>query len=106
MTAKTRLLRHDTFAMAALRRKVHSYFMRNELPMVEELRNDMISDPEVDMPTISTRTMQRMLKDLGVGLPKEKKKKGEFRIARKRRDRYLASKVYFRTTQKMWRQQW
>ncbi|XP_037572196.1 uncharacterized protein LOC119454300 [Dermacentor silvarum] len=65
MTAKTRLLRYDTFALAALRRKVHSYFMRNELPTSEKLRNDVISDPDMDMPTISTRTMQRMLNDLG-----------------------------------------
>ncbi|XP_049513968.1 uncharacterized protein LOC125941081 [Dermacentor silvarum] len=65
MTAKTRLLRYDTFALAALRRKVHSYFMRNELPTSEKLRNEVISDPDMDMPTISTRTMQRMLNDLG-----------------------------------------
>ncbi|KAL1445040.1 hypothetical protein MTO96_045242 [Rhipicephalus appendiculatus] len=78
MTTKTRLLRYDTFAFAALRRKVHSYFMRNELPTAEKLRNDVISDPEMDMPTISTRTLQRMLNDLRVRLPKEKR---EFRMS-------------------------
>ncbi|XP_037568094.1 uncharacterized protein LOC119448962 [Dermacentor silvarum] len=65
MTAKTRLLRYDTFALPALRRKVHSYFMRNEPPTSEKLRNDVISDPDMDMTTISTRTMQRTLNDLG-----------------------------------------
>ncbi|KAL1441354.1 hypothetical protein MTO96_008626 [Rhipicephalus appendiculatus] len=90
MTAKTRLLRYDTFALAALRRKVHSYFMRNELPTAEKLRNDVISDPEMDMPMIQHSHDATNAERLGVRLPKEKK---EFRIARKRRHCYLASKV-------------
>ncbi|KAH6935598.1 hypothetical protein HPB50_007009 [Hyalomma asiaticum] len=35
------------------------------MPTAEKLRNDVISDTDMDMPTISTRTMQRMLNDLG-----------------------------------------
>ncbi|KAL1473257.1 hypothetical protein MTO96_038807 [Rhipicephalus appendiculatus] len=81
MTGKTRPLLYDTFALAALPHQVHSYFMRTEVPTAEKLREDVISDPQMDMPTISTRTMQRMLNDLGVRLQKEKK---EFRVALKR----------------------
>ncbi|KAH6922277.1 hypothetical protein HPB50_011939 [Hyalomma asiaticum] len=46
--------------------------MRNEMPTAEKLRNDVISDTDMDMPTISTRTMQRMLNDLGFLFRKRK----------------------------------
>ncbi|XP_037518103.1 uncharacterized protein LOC119394874 [Rhipicephalus sanguineus] len=101
MTAKTRLLRYDTFALAALRRKVHSYFMRNELPTAEKLRNDVISDTDMDMPTISTRTMQRMLNDLGFLFRKRKRNS-----ALLERDDIVAwRRKYLRTIREMRRQQ-
>ncbi|KAL1473068.1 hypothetical protein MTO96_038946 [Rhipicephalus appendiculatus] len=101
MTAKTRLLRYDTFALAALRRKVHSYFMHNELPMAEKLRNDVISDPEMDMPTISTRTMQRMLNDLGFVFRKRKRNSALL----ERDDIVTWRRKYLRTIREMRRQQ-
>ncbi|KAH8038672.1 hypothetical protein HPB51_002816 [Rhipicephalus microplus] len=73
MTGEMRLLRYDTLVLAALRHKVHSYFMRNKLPMAEKLRNGMINDPEMDMSAISTHTMQRMLNDLGFAFRKRKR---------------------------------
>lgn len=101
MTAKTRLLRYDTFALAALRRKVHGYFMRNEMPTAEKLRNDVISDTDMDMPTISTRTMQRMLNDLGFLFRKRKRNS-----ALLERDDIVAwRRKYLRTIREMRRQQ-
>ncbi|KAL1466612.1 hypothetical protein MTO96_042607 [Rhipicephalus appendiculatus] len=100
MTAKTRLLRYDTFALAALRRKMHSYFMRNELPTAEKLRNDVISDPEMDM-MISTRTMQRMLNDLGFVFRKRKRNSALL----ERDDIVTWRRKYLRTIREMRRQQ-
>ncbi|KAH6936075.1 hypothetical protein HPB50_013064 [Hyalomma asiaticum] len=97
----TRLLRYDTFALAALRRKVHGYFMRNEMPTAEKLRNDVISDTDMDMPTISTRTMQRMLNDLGFLFRKRKRNS-----ALLERDDIVAwRRKYLRTIREMRRQQ-
>ncbi|KAH6940178.1 hypothetical protein HPB50_026152 [Hyalomma asiaticum] len=97
----TRLLRYDTFALAALRRKVHGYFMRNEIPTAEKLRNDVISDTDMDMPTISTRTMQRMLNDLGFLFRKRKRNS-----ALLERDDIVAwRRKYLRTIREMRRQQ-
>ncbi|KAH6944844.1 hypothetical protein HPB50_005526 [Hyalomma asiaticum] len=42
------------------------------MPTVEKLRNDVISDTDMDMPTISTRTMQRMLTTWGSSSEREK----------------------------------
>ncbi|KAH6925968.1 hypothetical protein HPB50_012836 [Hyalomma asiaticum] len=98
---QTRLLRYDTFALAALRRKVHGYFMRNEMPTAEKLRNDVISDTDMDMPTISTRTMQRMLNDLGFLFRKRKRNS-----ALLERDDIVAwRRKYLRTIREMRRQQ-
>ncbi|XP_049269938.1 uncharacterized protein LOC125757812 [Rhipicephalus sanguineus] len=100
ITGKTRLLRYDTFALAALRRKVHSYFMRNEIPTAEKLRNDVISDPDMDMPTISTRTIQRMLNDLGFAFRKRTRNS-----ALLERDDIVAwRRKYLRTIREMRRQ--
>lgn len=101
ITGKTRLLRYDTFALAALRRKVHSYFMRNEIPTAEKIRNDVISDPDMDMPTISTRTIQRMLNDLGFAFRKRTRNS-----ALLERDDIVAwRRKYLRTIREMRRQQ-
>ncbi|KAH7931590.1 hypothetical protein HPB51_029806 [Rhipicephalus microplus] len=42
-TGKTRLELHDSFSLAALRRKVHQYFLRNELPTAAKLAQDVTS---------------------------------------------------------------
>ncbi|KAH6923483.1 hypothetical protein HPB50_001736 [Hyalomma asiaticum] len=84
-----------------LRRKVHGYFMRNEMPTAEKLRNDVISDTDMYMPTISTRTMQRMLNDLGFLFRKRKRNS-----ALLERDDIVAwRRKYLRTIQEMRRQQ-
>ncbi|KAH6940313.1 hypothetical protein HPB50_026640 [Hyalomma asiaticum] len=98
---QTRLLRYDTFALAALRRKVHGYFMRNEMPTAEKLRNDVISDTDMDMPTISTRTMQRMLNDLGFLFRKRKRNSALL----ERDDIVSWRRKYLRTIREMRRQQ-
>ncbi|KAH8025028.1 hypothetical protein HPB51_002924 [Rhipicephalus microplus] len=43
----------------------NSYFMCNEIPKAEKLRNDVINDPDMDMPLISTHVIQITLNNLG-----------------------------------------
>ncbi|KAH6920073.1 hypothetical protein HPB50_028940 [Hyalomma asiaticum] len=75
--------------------------MRNEMPTAEKLRNDVISDTDMDMPTISTRTMQRMLNDLGFLFRKRKRNSALL----KRDDIVAWRRKYLRTIREMRRQQ-
>lgn len=61
----TRLELHDSFSLVALRRKVHQYFLRNEIPTAAKLAQDVTSDSDMNMPKMSVRMMQRLLKDIG-----------------------------------------
>ncbi|KAH8037159.1 hypothetical protein HPB51_008841 [Rhipicephalus microplus] len=72
-TGKTRLELHDSFSLAALRRKVHQYFLRNELPTAAKLAQDVTSDSDMNMPKMSVRTMQRLLNDIGFSFRKQKR---------------------------------
>ncbi|KAH8027562.1 hypothetical protein HPB51_007112 [Rhipicephalus microplus] len=72
-TGKTRLELHDSFSLAALRRKVHQYFLRNELPTAAKLAQDVTSDSDMNMPKVSVRTMQRLLNDIGFSFRKRKR---------------------------------
>ncbi|KAH8009164.1 hypothetical protein HPB51_010954 [Rhipicephalus microplus] len=72
-TGKTRLELHDSFSLAALRRKVHQYFLRNELPTAAKLAQDVTSDSDMNMPKMSVRTMQRLLNDIGFSFRKRKR---------------------------------
>ncbi|KAH8009327.1 hypothetical protein HPB51_014463 [Rhipicephalus microplus] len=71
-TVKTRLELHDSFSLAALR-KVHQYFLRNELPTAAKLAQDVTSDSDMTMPKMSVRTMQRLLNDIGFSFRKRKR---------------------------------
>ncbi|KAH7945820.1 hypothetical protein HPB49_016011 [Dermacentor silvarum] len=53
----------DDFDLGVLRRVVHSFFRRNEIPTVAKLMRHIDGDSE--MPSVSTATMHRMLKKLG-----------------------------------------
>lgn len=72
-TGKTRLELHDSFSLAALRRKVHQYFLRNELPTAAKLAQDVTSDSDMNMPKMSVRTMQRLLNNIGFSFRKRKR---------------------------------
>ncbi|KAL1439269.1 hypothetical protein MTO96_010300 [Rhipicephalus appendiculatus] len=57
-TGRTRMQRHDSFTLGALRRKVHQYFMRNELPTLVKIAKDVSADPDMQMPGVSERTVR------------------------------------------------
>ncbi|XP_049273670.1 uncharacterized protein LOC119399462 [Rhipicephalus sanguineus] len=72
-TGRTRLELHDSFSLAALRRKVHQFFLRNEIPTAAKLVHDVTSDSDMNMPKMSVRTMQRLLNDIGFSFRKRKR---------------------------------
>ncbi|KAH9372228.1 hypothetical protein HPB48_003435 [Haemaphysalis longicornis] len=57
--------------LAALRRKVHQYFIRNEAPTAEKILSDVTSDPDMVLPKLSVRTMRRLLNDIGFAFRNE-----------------------------------
>lgn len=92
-TGKTRLELHDSFSLAALRRKVHQYFLRNELPTAAKLAQDVTSDSDMNMPKMSVRTMQRLLNDIGFSFRKRKRN-----CELLERDDIITRRRYLRTT--------
>lgn len=53
----------DDFNLGVLRRKVHDFFRRNEMPMVEKVRK-LFSESD-DLPKVSVSTLNRMRNQLG-----------------------------------------
>ncbi|KAL1471210.1 hypothetical protein MTO96_040044 [Rhipicephalus appendiculatus] len=46
-TGRTRMQRYDSFTLGALRRQVHQYFMRNELPTSGKIAKYVSADPDM-----------------------------------------------------------
>lgn len=53
----------DDFDLGVLRRKVHDFFRRSEMPTVEKVRK--LFNESDDLPQVSVSTLNRMLKKLG-----------------------------------------
>ncbi|KFM67361.1 hypothetical protein X975_10475, partial [Stegodyphus mimosarum] len=71
---QTRIKRYDELTLAirrSIRRKVHSFFLRNEIPTVKKVAK-VIND-EADLPNMSIRTVGRMMNDLGFAYRKRKR---------------------------------
>nr|CAH7766353.1 unnamed protein product [Callosobruchus chinensis] len=52
----------DDFDRGAIRRKVHSFFFRNELPIVDKILKDVSED--TDLPNFKRTTFYQLLKEL------------------------------------------
>ena len=59
----SRLEKYDDFTLNAIRRKVHDFFFRNEIPTARSILDSITSDE--DLSNFSVRTLQNILKDLG-----------------------------------------
>lgn len=59
----TRVNKYDEFTLSAIRRKVHFFYKRNEIPTAAKIMKVVNEDNE--LPTLSVRTVQRLLGDLG-----------------------------------------
>lgn len=99
-TGKTRIQRYDTFSLGALRRKVHSYFLRNEVPTALKIRNNVTNDPDFKMPSVSIRTLQRFLNDIGFAFRKRKQNSALL----ERDDIIVWRRKYLRTIREMRKQ--
>lgn len=74
VTGKTRVQRYDSFTLSALRRKVHQYYIRNEVPTAEKILSEVIGDTDMGLPKqLSVRTMRRLLNDIGFAFRKRKR---------------------------------
>lgn len=59
----TRIQKFDEFTLSAIRRKVHSFFKRNEIPTVTKVMN--IINDDTDLPNLTVHTTRRLMHDLG-----------------------------------------
>ncbi|XP_077535932.1 uncharacterized protein LOC144148233 [Haemaphysalis longicornis] len=101
VTGQTRVQRYDSFTLAALRRKVHQYLIRNEAPTAEKILNDMTSDPDMWLPKLSFRTMRRLLNDIGFAFRKRKRNSALL----ERDDIIVWRRKYLRTLREMRKQE-
>jgi transposase len=69
---QTRLQKYDEFTLNAIRRKVHNFFFRNEIPTALKVMKTINAD--YNLPNFSVRTVQRILKDLGFIYAKRKRR--------------------------------
>ena len=70
---RTRMLKYDNFTLSCIRRKVHSFFRRNEIPTLDKILKVVNDDKEIFSKNISRTTLYRILKDLGFSFEKRKK---------------------------------
>lgn len=61
--ARFSALKCDSFALAAIRRLVHSFFMRNEPPTLDKVKRAM--DQDDSLPRVARSTLHRILKKVG-----------------------------------------
>ncbi|XP_077531638.1 uncharacterized protein LOC144144130 [Haemaphysalis longicornis] len=54
-TGNAILQHYDSFSLAALRKKAHQYFLRNEILTAAKLAQDVASDSDMNMPKMSMR---------------------------------------------------
>ncbi|XP_077552503.1 uncharacterized protein LOC144166940 [Haemaphysalis longicornis] len=100
VTGQTRVQRYDSFTLAALRRKVHQYSIRNEAPTAEKILSDVTSDPDMGLPKLSVRTMRRLLNDIGFAFRKRKRNSALL----EREDIIVWRRKYLRTLREMRKQ--
>ncbi|XP_077550593.1 uncharacterized protein LOC144163716 [Haemaphysalis longicornis] len=100
VTGQTRAHRYDSFTLAALRRKVHQYFIRNEAPTAEKILSDVTSDPDMGLPKLSVRTMRRLPNDIGLAFLKRKRNSALL----ERDDIIVWRRKYLRTLREMSKQ--
>jgi hypothetical protein len=80
----------DDFFHGALRRKVHSFYLRKEFPCVMDIHREMKHDHE-DFPEMSDSTLRRILKKIGFSFGKFNSKSVCFESPRitEQRQRFL-----------------
>ncbi|XP_077560620.1 uncharacterized protein LOC144175415 [Haemaphysalis longicornis] len=100
VTGKTRVQRYGSFALGALRRKVHQYFIRNEAPNEEKILSDVTSDPDMGLLKRGVRTMRRLLNDIGFAFRKRKRNSALL----EREDIIVWWRKYLRTIREMRKQ--
>lgn len=68
---QTRMKKYDDFTLCAIRRKIHEFYMRNEIPTASKVRE--IVNRDSDLPNFSLSTILRLMKDIGFVYSKRKR---------------------------------
>lgn len=67
---RDRLKKYDDFELSCIRRKIHSFYLRNEIPTAAKVLSEVNSDD--DLPTLTLRSFQRLLNSMGFIYSKRK----------------------------------
>lgn len=67
---RMRLSKYDDFTLSCIRRKIHNFFRRNEIPTLNKVLSEVNDDPEIFDKNISRTTLYRILKDIGFSFQK------------------------------------
>lgn len=60
---RNRLTKYNDFELCCIRRKVHQFYLRNEIPTARKVLCEVNNDE--DLPNFTLRTFQRLLKNMG-----------------------------------------
>jgi hypothetical protein len=60
---RARIDKYSNFELEAIRRKVHQYFFKNEIPTLKKIRDDINNDAE--LPNLTLSTLRRLMYDIG-----------------------------------------
>ncbi|KAH9375501.1 hypothetical protein HPB48_016646 [Haemaphysalis longicornis] len=69
--SSTRTVKHDTFAVHAIRLKVHSMYAKREVPTLDSVRQAVNEDD--GLPNFTKTTLWRLMKDIGFTFDKRKR---------------------------------
>ncbi|GFY38867.1 DDE_3 domain-containing protein [Trichonephila inaurata madagascariensis] len=70
---RKRLVKYDDFTLSCIRRKIHGFFRKNEIPTLSEVLKEVNDDAEIFSKNISRSTLYRLLKDMGFTFEKRKR---------------------------------
>lgn len=70
---RRRLVKYDDFTLSCIRRKIHGFFRRNEMPTLDKVLKILNDDKDIFSKNISRTTLYRILKDLGFSYEKRKR---------------------------------
>ncbi|GFS65034.1 phenylalanine--tRNA ligase, mitochondrial [Trichonephila inaurata madagascariensis] len=70
---RSRLVKYDNFTLSCIRRKIHGFFRKNEIPTLSKVLKEINDDAEIFSKNISRSTLYRLLKDMGFRFEKRKR---------------------------------
>ncbi|GFW33562.1 DDE_3 domain-containing protein [Trichonephila clavipes] len=85
-----RLVKYDDFTLSCIRRKIHGFFRKNEIPTLPKVLKEIKDDAEIFSKNISRSTLYRLQKDMGFTFEKRKREA----VLLERRYHFMAQKLF------------